>query len=706
MVSGTGKSLLVLTVLMIASGAAAGLQVTTDAVDDLANRVETQSGNPHPAQRNPALDLVALEVTEGPETFTFRLEVASLEDPGEVFIVDDTRYLIRFTHEDQLYQVRINRALAEQDYTWGNLEKYDPDQGFFNFLTPLVVTQDVPAASFLFELDRQDLLDSQGAAPFPGRSLSDFHVESHLRTSQGFININNILVGGQWDAYDFMPDDGPGGEPVVIELGLRQSGHASLFTPAPMRASNGEATTFVFTVMAQNTGTEEDLFELVALDAPSAWDVTIPDSVLRLAGGQSVEIPVLVSTPFRHQHGTVESMGLELRSTTDSASIGRAELGIRYHAVPQPAGHHDELFIHSTRFGEEHPLFVITDNLFAGNSGQAYMNTLQEDDNDQGVPIKGNYQGFGCHQPCGTDSPPHSRWQWFIFLQPGLEMGLDFDLSRAGTLTVPIATSEPLVQAQVGGQFVHFAFDELANQWSTTIVSELTPSAPVDLGVGGEQLFQFDVVPNPEADRLEYAKRAFFGLWLNLTTPRASLFTGAEAPELRPGGTMQLPLFEYRDPVDDLFNSLAGLAFVTQEQERYVNPGEGTLFKAELKSELDRDERFQLSLAGLNAEWGRLGTSKTILVPAGGSHTVHVLVEAPDDAAEDVTADLVLSARGVDDPDLRSLVRLVAVVDSEEDHPDDAAAVAEAQTEDAPGAPLIVALLVALGLAWSRRRVA
>lgn len=686
-----------------------GLEVLAERTGDLGARGGTAT-QAWAAPHFEALDLVSLTVAEGPVDISFRLKVASLAPPGEMYVTDDGAYSVRFTHNDQVYAAEARRSLAEQVYTWGFLLKYDPDAQVFNYQRDFAVAQDAAENVLTWAIARQDLTDSEGAAPFPGRSLTGFVAEAHMRSSQDpFLQINDQQPTREVDVFDRMPDSAEGTVPLPITLGLQQSGHAALWSPQPMRASNGEATSFVFEVRAGNTGPDEDLFELIPSGIPRGWEVVIPDRFLRLAGGAALSVPVVVSTPFSHDHGTVQDFRLELHSQSDVNSVGRLQLGIRYHAVPQPAGHHDMLYFHSHRWGEDHPLFVITESISSGNSGLSYLNSAEEDQEDQEVSIKGTYWGWGCHDPCVPD-PPKAVWRWATYLQPGLEMGLDFDLSRKGSLTFPVMSATPIAQAILDGKLLHWTFNEATQQWVAVTVAEFAAGAPVDLVPNQPHTFQFEVTPTPEAELLPNAERVRFGLEMNLSSlARLPVpgFTGVEAPELLPGGWMQLPLFEYRDPIGDAFASVSDLTWIDQELHTMANPGETALFTAALHSDVDRDVDVELDLAGVHADWADLLHGKAFRIPAGGHLEVPIAVRVPGDAPDGDAADIVVTAQALGEPALRSLLRLVAVVDTDSDH-EDASAAAAAQTKadakESPVPPGLVIVAIALATLAMRRR--
>lgn len=691
----------------------AEVPLLTDPVDDVF--ASTPAGGASASGvRYKGLDLTSYAITEGDDQFTFTLGLNDLDDPGELLVHDDSVYYFGFNKGDQSYLVQMFRALAEQQYWWGTYLKFDPEQQGFTFIRPLVhrvdIATDFGADTIAVTLEREEILDTLGASPSPGNEITNFWAFAHLRTAEGFINLGNvggnpITVGQGVDAWDAMPDDGVGVGSYEVQLGLLQEGNAALATVAPMRASNGEASTFVFSLVAENRGATTDVFELTTGGVPSAWDVVIPDQFLTLEAGEVREIPVLVTTPFAHRHGEVETFRVEMQSQTDQGT-GRMDLGIRYHAVPQPAGHHNTLHFHSQRWGEANPLFPVTDAIGSGNGGQFYVNTLEDDANDQRVAVTANYQGYGFHNGFPQDTTPQSLWQWGVWLQPGLEMGLDFDLNGVGTLSTMITSTHVVPQASVGGRLLHWGYDDVTDTWTPTTVAQLPPTPPTEILSGSTTPFSWEFTIEPDADLLEYTPRAFFGVILNLTSPRPSLFTGIEAPQMAPGGIMTLPMHEYRDPVDDLFASVGSVLFHADgPQQKQVNPGESVILRSTLMNHLDEPVEFQLRYDGVNTQWARLLGPQTVRLEPNQGTSIAIGVQIPADAQHGDAVDVVVSAQSVRDPAVRTLVRLVAAVDTGADHLDETGDLDLLSGTEVKESPLgVFALLAAVGAALVARR--
>jgi len=687
--------------------------VLEDPAEDASFQAMGQS-QPAPAAVAAAVDLVGLTVTEDEPGFLFTLAVRELPQDtssGEVL----TRYGVTFRHHDVEYRVRVERQVlpGSAPASFTRLERYDPGQGTWFTTTVLSATEDPSAASLSVHVPREILLDASGAEPYPGRAL-----ESFWALSMGVLRFADIdIMGTRADAtvQDRMPDTGEGAVPVPVVFGIAQTGHARLESLEPFRASNGEATTFVFTVTARNIGQEEGRFDLAAPQVPSGWDVRTPGTITLPAGG-SQDVPVVVRTPFAHAHGSRAAFVLEMTSQADPGSVGRIELGVYYPAIPQPAGHHDTLYLHSIDYGED-PLGLAFATVFGTVFGQdaqhvAYMNAAEEDGVDAGTPVGGRH----CGMSTGGNDTVTSEYCWTIPLSPGLQMGLDFDLTRTGSITVPIGSVLPLPAARIHGEVYYLApleegeFDFGRFNRETTVLATIETSEAQEVGVDGEAVFEADIVPTPEGDLIPYQRGGVLALDLVLATARPdNFFLGPRVyPELRPGGTLDLPLLEYEDPVDEAF-ALAGdiVLEAVGEQEKAVNPDKTVVFEAMLRNEGGLEDTFRLALVGSNQAWGRIVGPEKVAVAAGEESLVTVAVTVPPDAVHGDRADLVLEAAGSHSIDARALLRLVAKVDTETDLPDEAEAVLAveaAHAKDTPGPALALAALAILGLAARRRQ--
>ncbi|MHB1261908.1 MAG: hypothetical protein ACYC2H_09365 [Thermoplasmatota archaeon] len=424
-------------------------------LEDAAADIQMQAaGNPtgNPSGRFAAADLQSLAVEEQKDDLVFRLTVASLTTSPEAPFAENTLYTVDFAYGSNLYRVLYYRTVADQPRYFARAYEWDAGRGAFTAMEQLLMT--VEGATLTATVPRAILLDENGAAPFPGRVLSGFHAAS-TALSTTFLNNINLGPGGTQQvpptqAGDRMPDEGNGTLDLPIALGLQQSGNARLTALIPARASNGEANTFVFEVNATNLGPKQR-FSLVAQGIPAGWKVDLPSGLIELPEASTVTVPVLVSTPFAHQHGSFQDFIVEMTGLDHPADVGRVQIGVRYVATPQPAGHHDTLYLHTLASEGDATFNTLFGTLFGFDPSQLYFNTLRpdEDANDAKLPVGGWAAGYT------ATVPPQQYYTWVIPLSPALQLGLDFDLTRTGTMNLDVNTVLPMQGAQMDGRIVH-----------------------------------------------------------------------------------------------------------------------------------------------------------------------------------------------------------------------------------------------------------
>jgi hypothetical protein len=734
------RSIQALLALLMVLGSLPGVQAQEAAapmaavvvLEDPAADLEVQAaGNPagNPAGRFAAADLRSLAVEESKDDLVFRLSVGSLAASPEAPFAENTMYTVDFAYGDNVYRVLYYRTVAEAPRYFARFYEYDPGRDAFSASEQLVLTVDTAANALAATVPRSIVLDENGAAPFPGRVLGGFHAASSALSASWLNNIDLGPAGAQQvpptQAGDAMPDAGNGTVDLAIQLGLVQSGNARLRAEIPARASNGEANTFVYEVNATNLGPAQR-FSLATKGVPAAWQVDLPSDLIEIPEAGTVLFPVLVSTPFAHQHGSFQDFVVEMVGLDAPGDVGRVQLGIRYVAIPQPAGHHDTLYLHSLADDGDATFNTLFGTLFGFDPSQLYFNTLPpaEDPNDSQLPVGGFSMGFT------QGVPPQQRYSWLVPLSPALELGLDFDLERTGAMNLALDTILPMQGAQMEGRIVHTIpdgrncgsnrpqvdrecslDDRLFGPGTHVTAAKMTGGPPADIApnsVGNG--FELAVMATPEGDYLPFHRDATLAIQLNLTFLRADGFFGPkDAPKIS-GGEMVLPLIEYHDPVDQVFSSLSSLMIrVSGEQQRLVNPGKTALYDLALMNHGTTDATYTLEVSGSSLPWARVLGDRRITVPAGESRPLGIAVTAPSNAADGDVADLVLAAIDANDPSARTLARLLTTVDTEAEHPDDSSKVpgldAQLSSKESPGIlPLALLGTLALAALATRRR--
>ncbi len=648
------------------------------------------------------MDMDWLEVTETEDDFVFDLAVVNIEGPLDtVGFADGGFFLVHFRHNDWDFQLNVERPSGQSNIEygaelrskfmdaedWGLIWDSDADEGS--------VTWDLGTNTITTTIDRQLLADGRGAAPYPGRSLTDFWVVASQRSSQAEADFNGQTLQFPWRLGDRMPDTGIGDVAVPVLAGLKQTGHAQLASHEPFRASNGEATTFLYTVTATNTGDSPDLFSLELVGVPAPWDVELPLTAFELDGGESVSVPVLLTTPFSHTHGGTETFVLEMHSTTDAQSIGRIELGVRYLAIPQPSGHHPEVYLHSVA-NTQTASFNSAFSAAFRPSGSLYINTIDPataPETTDGVAVSA-FAGLG-----------EAEFVWLIPLDPTLRMGLDFDLENTGTATFRITSPAPMQEVTLDGSFLlrqagsGFQSFTTAPQLATFSDSGRTWSP------GATESFELTIMPQAAGDYVKYAANNELWIMVELSGTGISTFNQNTVPKMESDGKFFLPMFDYQDDISDAFNDLTGAQLVAQgDLPRTANPGDQILFDVDVTSHSSAAGIYSLSLTGKDRNQGQILTDASIGVNAQPT-TATILVTVPEDARDGDRVDLFVQAEHTTDPQRRGLLRLVVNVDTDQEWDDDSMRATELlglDEKDTP-APFFVGI-AALGAALVLRR--
>jgi MYXO-CTERM domain-containing protein len=233
-------------------------------------------------------------------------------------------------------------------------------------------------------------------------------------------------------------------------------------------------------------------------------------------------------------------------------------------------------------------------------------------------------------------------------------------------------------------------------------VASILPTPEVDVQASSSQLFESVIVPSKDADYVAYDPALNLELVLNVSFARPSSPSGVEAPVLKAGGHLRLPLLEYADPVSDLFAGAAGLELnLTQGAERRVPPGGSA--SVDLRA-TGPAGHYRLRALGPEASWIEV-RSDGLHVNDEGVGGARLAIHVPANATADSIVDFVIEAAGGPADAVRSLVRLRVTVDP--DAPDESATLGKAEGKGSPGlGPVaLVSLLALVALAARRRRL-
>ncbi len=619
------------------------------------------AGEMDPVRPNGAADLVSFDVDETDRFLHFLVGYASLAHDDTALFTDGVETLIHFRLGDVQYRATVYygvNLVGSGTFTYAQLfvvEQRDGDE-YRTHVTDLFADADTATGIMAIEIPRDVLIDDSGAPARIGHQFTDIWLETTNNQGVIYIGGNEPLAG--FTLRDRMPDDGVG--PIYdVAFGVVQEGDAFLHSDSPFRLSNGGATTIVYQVHAFNEG-ERQPFRLAVEDAPDGWDITLPYDRLTLDEDESASFPVLLTTPSGHQHGGAESFLLTMTGDRDSGDVGRLELGVKYADIPQPAGHHPKLWFHSAPYQDDFlgPASDLT-TFFRFNDG-LYMNAAEEDAADMGAPMPGygnSIPGFG------------GDYYWFVPLQPFLQIGLDFETDAVGSISIPVQYDYIAQDVTLHGAMYVYS----SALGDSVQVGQLTNSQAASWGPG-QHTFEADLEILKAADFIPYGDEMFMwlNLWLEGEFIGPALVGPNVAPSIMPGGQLELPLNEYRDPLDTFYDAVRSLAFDTDYLERPVNPAETVIFETRLRNSEQSPQAVSLNITGVNSEWARIVGSPTFELGPGQERKVAVAVTVPSGVSDGALADLVLQAVSQEDANKRALVDLVALVDEETDHPDQA----------------------------------
>lgn len=653
-----------------------------------------------------------LKVVVGEETaadFKVHLQLKALEsaNPGGT-----PQRTVSFNLGGQNWRLQYGRCSFGGGQTpVGCLQISDQGRGWRTqrYLNPDL---DLSQREIIFTVNKRDLYNLNHVPPRYGDALTNLTAsttETLVRTGTFF----GDPVGGVV-ARDRAPD-ADYAKPFTFRLGSTSHGDLELISPDPIRVSNGEATTLVYKIQLTNRGTRTHTVELSAQGMRQGWSVRVPTQI-KILGGDNVTLPVVVGVPFTHDHGETATFQVTARSMQlPVSSYATVDLGLYWTAIPQPSGHHGGLqWFHSAP----------ADNPQLPDELETYLPTVvgwingNETDpdpttTDQTVPGS-RVQDLWAGPPA---VPPVFAVQWFFPLAPPLLMGMDFDLAKTGkvnfdlipTLTATAATATIRLHycdpnRDMGGNNRGPAPCNVQAPVMAegTWTGSLSPNTPAHVSA--------DLTVKPEYDLVVYKRDVNIGLSVFLATdvPQTVPFTNQPAVYFKPkDAQLELNLLEYHDPVDQAFQAIGSLGLtVMGEIERYVNPGRTALFYFDLTNNDTSDHRVQLEVEGVNAKWGEIVGATERTVPAGGNLTVPMALRVPKEVLADTRIDLVVVAEDQDDPAVVATARVLSLVVTEIDVPDDAdkAAALDQVAGKSPGFEWLL-LVAGLGaVALSRRR--
>lgn len=675
---------LLLSVAPLPAASAEGGPLLSDPKGD----VTAETGLPGASQKAPlaatqtdGVDLLALEVEETDASLTFKLSVASLA--GDVHF---ERYRIHFAWGDTLYQVWVFReevpTLTEDVSADLVLQEDEDDDRDVEFVAPLDAILDEGAGTITVEVMRPYILDGQGRMPMRGDALKDIRVDA-------LASVFGSSFGFLVDVEDRMPDDEGNAADYLLQRGDEAAGHLRMDAPERVRVSNGGATTFVYKVEVFNDAESDEDVDLAPGELPEGWNATV-QSPVKVPGKSSRAVAVLASIPFGHTHGGFDAFALKATSRRDPGSWAVVRLGVLHTPIPQPAGHHSEIYLHAK--AEDGNVFS---RVFPFTQG--YLNTESLHDGD-------------VTEVSPTDYEDGVVWQ--LPLNPGLRMGLDFDLDRIGTLAGSVLTranGEFEVSAEL---YLSTPSDDefgrgyelgalLAESDEATLTGDLQKAAP----------FTLTLTPTADADYVAYQKDQ--NMVLVLRVSGESFFIGCCERNTSPALTtadfkLTLPLNEYHDKLDGESEAASLLDLVADGPvEKAARPGTLMTYVFTLKNGASVPTSVDVDLAGVDADLASLAPPGPYELAPGETRRLTLAVALPTNATDGEQFEVLLFAHAVDDPGQSAIARtLTTATVAGEASADESAVFAAAQADEKdtpfPGTLALLGVLVLLVLA--RRR--
>lgn len=461
------------------------------------------------------------------------------------------------------------------------------DNGLLRFVTC------VPAelgATYRIPVPHDEIRSELGVSLRAGDVVAEMGATALVRTTTS--------SGAEAAIMDFV---GYGDATYTLTHGLANDSSIHLATQTPVRVSNGEAGTFVWPISIANTGSEQATVQLTIADAPNDWHIIHPPAAV-VGSQEALTVPVIVTIPFAHAHGTTDAF--DLVATADSG-VGTLQLGIHFVEVPQPAGHHDTMYFHSK------PTTVGLPGSLTRNH-DIWFNSLDE-----------------ARDPAATDEPASPSFfsgvaggdaTWRIPLSPGLLVGLDFTSGAPVELDAPIQLSIPLGDAQLTGNLYYReacpGTDGRGCSNNLLIANGTGPLGPIELQT------------NPSLRRLPFQPGS--GLFLDIvlvTQLQQDLVAQGARPHLQTAdATMRLPLYDFKDQLTDAFDGHRGLEVSGVSAVTHLAREGMDWFPVHIHNNGTAPADVRLAVAGPAGPATRVEpTSHTI--PAGQSHGFTVSVD-------------------------------------------------------------------------------
>jgi hypothetical protein len=610
------------------------------------------------------LDLQGLVVHETATTFDLEVHVAGGRDnadynPKTTWGLTHGTTEFMFELDESILYTALSTIAPQQDVVVQLRRPVGGTAWEINGLHEYTSTD----TSISVSVNKEHFTDESGAPPLPGSSLTSFWAATQDwpsdRTSVSIIPGPGFVV--EW--YDQMPQTGTTGE-FPVQFGLSTNNDLLLSSPEPRRVSNGEEATYVYEVYAQNLAAETRTFTFEAIDIPDQWSVDLPIQATEVEPHESVLVPVIVSTPFRHEHGTTVQFNVSADGVT-SSSQAILELGVYYTSVPQPSGHHQDIYIHSGQPEDE------TDLHARGLEVNDFMSTLSDD--------PGSFQG-----PLGPNGNAYTgSYTWCMRLTGGMGMGLDLTGEDA-VFNAEFTTSGLAIAGQLDLTLsVRDTLDDPRVESAICTDGIMLHKGTAQLDIPMQSSVQVSMPLPASTDRVSPDARSMtLGIEF---TPNVITERQVDAVWIEPGAVIHLALSEYHAEPLELGELGALMQWQTQS---IVSRAPGAVAVLPFTTSIQNPD---FEVLGTRPEWAQ------VRGPIDGQYALVVTV--PSDAGDE-QANLVLRAAG----DGVGLLRAVVTVEDSATDDDAELLVNWEQAKSTPAFGLLAALAATGTVLLSQRR--
>lgn len=508
----------VILIALLFLASASAVEIVSDPIGDVI--LGSYDNNVPSVYPWPAVDLTAISMGEDADNFYWTVTIAGPPAPGNGNCADSGDLRTFFRYGEARYHVQQGLDLNCNPYgmfweTYGG----DFSRRFIATLDVEIVDNDITVT-----IPKLLVLDEGGAPPIEGRWLTHVRGRSFNMASLGGPDITDPFGGGEGDLLvvnDDIPDNvEDAGSYQIMSGGTFYGGDIRLLSERPFRASNGGEGVYIYAMTLENRGAAST-FDLALLNTPDQWRIAGPTS-FELDADETFEFQLGIEVPFRHQHGGTDAVTVRV---TNDESWAEMDIGISYLTVPQPAGHHPEVYLHLSGPGGFAPF---------GGGGTFTMNTTIPEFTR---PVSG----------ASDDGPTGSTMTWHVCLEGDLKLGLNFT-KELGALTASLSSQQPVTGA-FSGKLMHLGAGVPLqfchpSAFGSRITTDLATIDAVDVSVSAQTPVITTITPL--ATLIPYEAGSTLYVALDFAHDSANIATLGQTV-ITEGAKLILPLGEYRE---------------------------------------------------------------------------------------------------------------------------------------------------------------